>query len=146
MDGDAKEAVLISGDDSWGFFELLEQVADSPIDARNLGLDLWADYYREAGEIPVENGVFVARIDGVPAGFICATPNEWGYAYLSSIFVSTRFRKRGLARRLIEHVKGEFKIDRFHAYVHADNNAMENLMRSVSADARESGPWNDWVF
>lgn len=146
MDMDEKPAARISGDDSEGFFELLDQAAASPLDTRNLGLDLWEEYYREVGVNPVENGVFVARVDGEPAGFVCATPNERGFAYLSSLFVSPRFRKRGLGRRLIEHVKGEFKVDRFHAYVHAQNAAMENLMRSVSGDTRKSGSWNDWIF
>lgn len=138
--------VSISDNDSYGFRELLEQAEASRLDARNLGLDLWKSYYKEAGDSPRENGVFVARLNGEPAAFVCATPNEKGFAYLSSLFVSPAFRQRGLARRLLEHVKETFKVGRFHAYVHSENKVMENLMRSFSIDSRESSSWNDWNF
>jgi GNAT superfamily N-acetyltransferase len=48
--------------------------------------------------------VFVAELDGVAAGFAAVVPRPDGGAELDALFVEPHLWKRGIGRRLVDHV------------------------------------------
>ena len=48
--------------------------------------------------------VFVAELDGAPAGFAAVLPRPDGGAELDALFVEPQLWKRGIGRRLVDHV------------------------------------------
>jgi len=62
----------------------------------------------DAIELPMEQiaagCVFVAELDGVAAGFAAVVPRPDGGAELDALFVEPHLWKRGIGRRLVEHV------------------------------------------
>jgi len=51
-------------------------------------------------------GLFVAERDGVVAGFAAVVPRPDGDAELDALFVEPHLWKRGIGRRLVDHVAG----------------------------------------
>src|SRR5215813_12224997 len=55
-------------------------------------------------------GVFVAERDGVVAGFAAVVPRPDGGAELDALFVEPHLWKRGIGRRLVDHVAGVARV------------------------------------
>jgi GNAT superfamily N-acetyltransferase len=62
----------------------------------------------DAIELPIEQiadgSVFVAERDGVVAGFAAVVPRPDGGAELDALFVEPLLWKRGIGRRLVDHI------------------------------------------
>src|SRR5262249_48902856 len=62
----------------------------------------------DAIELPIDQihggCVFVAERDGIVAGFAAVVPRPDGGAELDALFVEPHLWKRGIGRRLVEHV------------------------------------------
>ena len=52
----------------------------------------------------LEGCVFVAETDGIVAGFAAVVPRPDGGAELDALFVEPHLWKRGIGRRLVEHI------------------------------------------
>src|SRR5215510_953102 len=79
----------------------------------------------DAIALPIEqiaNGhVFVAESDGVVAGFAAVVPRPDGGAELDALFVEPHLWKRGIRRRLVDHI-ADVARERAASFVHVIGN------------------------
>src|SRR5215470_9288621 len=79
----------------------------------------------DAIALPIEqiaNGyVFVAESDGVVAGFAAVVPRPDGGAELDALFVEPHLWKRGIGRRLVDHI-ADVARERAASFVHVIGN------------------------
>jgi GNAT superfamily N-acetyltransferase len=79
----------------------------------------------DAIEVPIEQiatgCVFVAESDGVVAGFAAVVPRTDGGAELDALFVEPQLWKRGIGRRLVDHV-ADVARERAASFLHVIGN------------------------
>ena len=79
----------------------------------------------DAIELPLEQivdgCVFVAENDGLVAGFAAVVPRADGGAELDALFVEPHLWKRGIGRRLVDHV-ADVARDRAASFLHVIGN------------------------
>jgi len=124
--------------DSW-----IEHARQLPelLDEERMRTSKIEEYYQKCFDEPDKCFVYVAKSEGKFAGFVRADIQEIAsffryptILYLDDVYVPPEFRRKGVARQLIQKVEDlarEKGIKRLQGRVYAFNNATQKLMESM---------------
>jgi len=80
----------------------------------------------------LDKNCYVAVEKGVPIGYAVLEYTFFGFGFVSMLYLSDKYRRKGIGKRLIEHLENKCKTDKIFTSTNKSNKPMQKLMKKMN--------------
>ena len=80
----------------------------------------------------MDKNCYVAVEKGAPIGYAVLEYTFFGFGFVSMLYLSDKYRRKGIGKRLMEHLENNCKTDKIFTSTNKSNKPMQKLLKKLN--------------